>query len=59
MKEKGQLILLIIASMYKVSNWFINAYVHLWKPRVEEIYKEEFTENDSNSSSEDIWKTLR
>lgn len=36
----------------QVSNWFINARVRLWKPMVEEIYKEEFTENDSNSSSE-------
>nr|VDD35584.1 unnamed protein product [Brassica oleracea] len=27
-----------------VSNWFINARVRLWKPMVEEIYKEEFTD---------------
>ncbi|XP_020874839.1 BEL1-like homeodomain protein 6 isoform X2 [Arabidopsis lyrata subsp. lyrata] len=30
----------------QVSNWFINARVRLWKPMVEEIYKEEFTENE-------------
>ncbi|CAA7019880.1 unnamed protein product [Microthlaspi erraticum] len=40
----------------QVSNWFINARVRLWKPMVEEIYKEEFTENDSNSSSENTPK---
>ncbi|XP_031126623.1 BEL1-like homeodomain protein 7 [Ipomoea triloba] len=38
----------------QVSNWFINARVQLWKPMVEEIYKEEFAdaEFESNSSSE-------
>ncbi|XP_044489520.1 BEL1-like homeodomain protein 6 isoform X2 [Mangifera indica] len=38
----------------QVSNWFINARVRLWKPMVEEMYKEEFVEAemDSNSSSE-------
>ncbi|KAG7579344.1 Homeobox KN domain [Arabidopsis thaliana x Arabidopsis arenosa] len=40
----------------QVSNWFINARVRLWKPMVEEMYKEEFTdaleENDPNLSSE-------
>ncbi|XP_031128383.1 BEL1-like homeodomain protein 6 [Ipomoea triloba] len=38
----------------QVSNWFINARVRLWKPMVEEIYKEEFAdaEFESNSSSE-------
>ncbi|KAJ4962861.1 hypothetical protein NE237_022800 [Protea cynaroides] len=37
----------------QVSNWFINARVRLWKPMVEEMYKEETgdTEMDSNSSS--------
>lgn len=25
-------------------NWFINARVRLWKPMVEEMYKEEFTD---------------
>ncbi|KAG9451862.1 hypothetical protein H6P81_004766 [Aristolochia fimbriata] len=38
----------------QVSNWFINARVRLWKPMVEEMYKEEIgdAEMDSNSSSE-------
>uniref|UniRef100_A0A0E0K974 Homeobox domain-containing protein n=1 Tax=Oryza punctata TaxID=4537 RepID=A0A0E0K974_ORYPU len=37
----------------QVSNWFINARVRLWKPMIEEMYKEEFgAEMDSNSSSE-------
>lgn len=37
----------------QVSNWFINARVRLWKPMVEEMYKEEAgdTEVESNSSS--------
>ncbi|KAK8953189.1 BEL1-like homeodomain protein 7 [Platanthera guangdongensis] len=41
-----------------ISNWFINARVRLWKPMVEDIYKEEFGENemDSNSSSENAIK---
>uniref|UniRef100_A0A0A8XYK8 Homeobox domain-containing protein n=1 Tax=Arundo donax TaxID=35708 RepID=A0A0A8XYK8_ARUDO len=37
----------------QVSNWFINARVRLWKPMIEEMYKEEFgAAMDSNSSSE-------
>ncbi|KAL6526074.1 hypothetical protein OROHE_015598 [Orobanche hederae] len=38
----------------QVSNWFINARVRLWKPMVEEMYKEETgdADMDSNSSSE-------
>ncbi|KAF8013526.1 hypothetical protein BT93_I1386 [Corymbia citriodora subsp. variegata] len=38
----------------QVSNWFINARVRLWKPMVEEMYKEEIgdAEMDSNSSSD-------
>ncbi|XP_031495363.1 BEL1-like homeodomain protein 7 [Nymphaea colorata] len=42
----------------QVSNWFINARVRLWKPMVEEMYKEEIgeTELDSNSSSENAAK---
>ncbi|KAJ4964943.1 hypothetical protein NE237_016792 [Protea cynaroides] len=34
----------------QVSNWFINARVRLWKPMIEEIYKEEFTESSSECS---------
>lgn len=42
----------------QVSNWFINARVRLWKPMVEEMYKEEIgdPEMDSNSSSENAIK---
>ncbi|KAD0624552.1 hypothetical protein R6Q59_022663 [Mikania micrantha] len=38
----------------QVSNWFINARVRLWKPMVEEMYKEEVgeVEIESNSSSD-------
>ncbi|PKU65459.1 BEL1-like homeodomain protein 6 [Dendrobium catenatum] len=44
----------------QISNWFINARVRLWKPMVEDIYKEEFGENemDSNSSSENATKYI-
>ncbi|KAK8658491.1 hypothetical protein V6N13_036696 [Hibiscus sabdariffa] len=37
----------------QVANWFVNARVRLWKPMVEEMYKEEFAdaEIDSNSSA--------
>ncbi|KAH7650600.1 Transcription factor MEIS1 and related HOX domain proteins protein [Dioscorea alata] len=40
----------------QVSNWFINARVRLWKPMIEEMYKEETgdTEMDSNSSSDNL-----
>ncbi|XP_073158806.1 BEL1-like homeodomain protein 7 isoform X1 [Henckelia pumila] len=45
----------------QVSNWFINARVRLWKPMVEEMYKEETgdTEVDSNSSSETTPRTAK
>ncbi|CAN6440978.1 unnamed protein product [Victoria cruziana] len=45
-------------SRSQVSNWFINARVRLWKPMVEEMYKEEVGEADadSNSSSENATK---
>ncbi|OMO75594.1 POX family protein [Corchorus olitorius] len=45
----------------QVSNWFINARVRLWKPMVEEMYKEEFVdaEMDSNSSSENAVKATK
>ncbi|XP_031487554.1 BEL1-like homeodomain protein 6 isoform X1 [Nymphaea colorata] len=45
-------------SRSQVSNWFINARVRLWKPMVEEMYKEEIgeAEADSNSSSENAAK---
>ncbi|KAK8529958.1 hypothetical protein V6N12_060721 [Hibiscus sabdariffa] len=45
----------------QVSNWFINARVRLWKPMVEEMYKEEFADldKDSNSSSENAVKARK
>ncbi|KAG8368201.1 hypothetical protein BUALT_Bualt15G0020600 [Buddleja alternifolia] len=45
----------------QVSNWFINARVRLWKPMVEEMYKEETgdADMDSNSSSETISRALK
>lgn len=38
----------------QISNWFINARVRLWKPMIEDMYKEETgdIEQDSNSSSD-------
>ncbi|KAK7280699.1 hypothetical protein RJT34_25766 [Clitoria ternatea] len=45
----------------QVANWFINARVRLWKPMVEEMYKEEFgdSEMSSNLLSENTLKTPR
>ncbi|KAG6593437.1 BEL1-like homeodomain protein 3 [Cucurbita argyrosperma subsp. argyrosperma] len=42
----------------QVANWFINARVRLWKPMVEEMYKEEFgdTNMDIKSSPENASK---
>ncbi|GFY95851.1 BEL1-like homeodomain 11 [Actinidia rufa] len=33
----------------QVSNWFINARVRLWKPMIEEMYKEEFADDSADS----------
>lgn len=35
----------------KVSNWFINARVRLWKPMIEEMYKEEFGDSSEDCGS--------
>lgn len=35
----------------QVSNWFINARVRLWKPMIEEMYKEEIEEASANSNA--------
>lgn len=37
----------------KVSNWFINARVRLWKPMVEEMYAEEMKAQQRNASPEE------
>lgn len=36
----------------QVSNWFINARVRLWKPMVEEMYKEEMKEQEQSNADE-------
>ncbi|KAL0360635.1 UNVERIFIED_CONTAM: BEL1-like homeodomain protein 11 [Sesamum radiatum] len=36
-------------SKNQVSNWFINARVRLWKPMIEEMYKEEFADSSTES----------
>ncbi|XP_022750420.1 BEL1-like homeodomain protein 11 [Durio zibethinus] len=33
----------------QISNWFINARVRLWKPMIEEMYKEEFADSPQDS----------
>jgi hypothetical protein len=40
-------------SRSQISNWFINARVRLWKPMIEEMYNDEFSEDYpfSNSTS--------
>ncbi|KAF7841005.1 BEL1-like homeodomain protein 6 [Senna tora] len=45
----------------QVSNWFINARVRLWKPMIEEMYKEETgdAEMESSSSSENASKATK
>jgi hypothetical protein len=43
----------------QISNWFINARVRLWKPMIEDMYKEEIgdIERDSNSSSDNVQRS--
>lgn len=40
-----------LVCIIQVSNWFINARVRLWKPMIEEMYKEEIDSVDLHSSS--------
>ncbi|XP_024973095.1 BEL1-like homeodomain protein 7 [Cynara cardunculus var. scolymus] len=35
----------------QIANWFINARVRLWKPMVEDMYKEEFRDQEVNGRS--------
>ncbi|KAL4559410.1 hypothetical protein LXL04_031548 [Taraxacum kok-saghyz] len=35
----------------QIANWFINARVRLWKPMVEDMYKEEFSDQEVNCTS--------
>ncbi|KAL3514684.1 hypothetical protein ACH5RR_027401 [Cinchona calisaya] len=35
----------------QVANWFINARVRLWKPMIEDMYKEEFVDMEADSKS--------
>ncbi|WOK95604.1 BEL1-like homeodomain protein 4 [Canna indica] len=44
-------------SRSQVSNWFINARVRLWKPMMEDIYQEEFKEDDDEFQAEQSKKT--
>lgn len=46
----------------QVANWFINARVRLWKPMVEEMYKEEFNDLETKtakSSSENEHNNIK
>jgi hypothetical protein len=38
----------------QVSNWFINARVRLWKPMVEEMYKDEFMREEAEECERDV-----
>ncbi|EPS58139.1 hypothetical protein M569_16677, partial [Genlisea aurea] len=40
-------------SRSQVSNWFINARVRLWKPMVEEMYREELKESETGQKDPD------
>ncbi|XP_074263619.1 BEL1-like homeodomain protein 11 [Silene latifolia] len=41
-------------SKNQVSNWFINARVRLWKPMIEEMYKDEFGDSSVDSSGDGV-----
>ncbi|KAE9609419.1 putative transcription factor Homeodomain-TALE-BEL family [Lupinus albus] len=43
------LILQVYLLLVQLSNWFINARVRLWKPMIEEMYKQEFGESSAEN----------
>ncbi|CAL4935201.1 unnamed protein product [Urochloa decumbens] len=47
--EKLRLAVTTGLSRSQISNWFINARVRLWKPMIEEMYKDEFSEGSAVS----------
>ncbi|CAN6309843.1 unnamed protein product [Urochloa humidicola] len=51
--EKLRLAVTTGLSRSQISNWFINARVRLWKPMVEEMYKDEFSEGSTASRDDD------
>lgn len=51
--EKLRLAVTTGLSRSQISNWFINARVRLWKPMIEEMYKEEFSEGSAVSRDDD------
>ncbi|KAJ1294173.1 hypothetical protein BS78_01G125300 [Paspalum vaginatum] len=51
--EKLRLAVTTGLSRSQISNWFINARVRLWKPMIEEMYKEEFSEGSAVFGDDD------
>ncbi|RLN16258.1 BEL1-like homeodomain protein 11 [Panicum miliaceum] len=51
--EKLRLAVTTGLSRSQISNWFINARVRLWKPMIEEMYKDEFSEGSAVSRDDD------
>ncbi|KAF8733898.1 hypothetical protein HU200_014753 [Digitaria exilis] len=51
--EKLRLAVTTGLSRNQISNWFINARVRLWKPMIEEMYKDEFSEGSAVSRDDD------
>ncbi|KAK3131405.1 hypothetical protein QOZ80_6AG0505950 [Eleusine coracana subsp. coracana] len=45
-------------SRSQVSNWFINARVRLWKPMIEEMYKEEVDQQQSEANQQNPSDTI-
>ncbi|PUZ37599.1 hypothetical protein GQ55_9G131900 [Panicum hallii var. hallii] len=51
--EKLRLAVTTGLSRSQISNWFINARVRLWKPMIEEMYNDEFSEGSAVSRDDD------